>query len=217
MQYGSIENLKYKDATIQGDMFEYGTHFRTTWNRLNTVFQILVGEKGHVQTGFRFCQIEQIFLNLLFDSICLLMLSEIMFFRLITYKPSKPTLFLPPLPNRVCVFVIVVALAFHAPLKETYLQIQEQNKREIRHRTNVRLAQLQLEQDNRQGSAIDEQEQETKSLSPSPTVSETHCRSISALSTIRSLCLGISLWFVLFVLCLLLLRQLHLSFPHEAF
>jgi hypothetical protein len=55
MQYGSIEKLGCKYATTQGAMFEYGTHFQTTWNRLKTVFQILVGQKGLVQTGFSFC------------------------------------------------------------------------------------------------------------------------------------------------------------------
>jgi hypothetical protein len=102
-------------------------------------------------------------------------------------------------------------------LRETYLQIQERNKREIRHRTNVRIAQLQLQQDNRQSSAQDEQTQETETILPSPTVFETHCTSISALSTFRSFCLLISLWFLLFFLCFFGLQQLHRSFPYEAF
>jgi hypothetical protein len=112
-------------------------------------------------------------LHLLSDSICLLMLSEIIFSRLISLQNH----FVPSLSPQPCVCVCVCCdfslPPFMPPLKETYLQIQERNKREIRHRTNVRLAQLQLEQDNRQGSAIDEQEQESDSLSPSRRIGKT--------------------------------------------
>ena len=47
------------------------------------------------------------------------------------------------------------------PLKETRLQIQERNRREIRQRTNKRLAELAQETErNRQGSSCTQQEDE---------------------------------------------------------
>ncbi len=178
-------------------MFENGTHFQTTWNRLKIVFQILilVGDKGHVQTVLI---ILSNWTNFVQFVVWFVLFADFVWDHVFSsYKRSKNTLFVPSLLHLVCAFVFVVTSAFHGPFER---DLQERNKREIRHRTNVRLAQLQLEQDNRQSSSQDEQEQETDSLTPSPTVSQLHCRSISALSTLRSLCLHISLWFVLFVL-----------------
>ena len=139
---------------------------------------------------------------MLSDCLSLLILSEIMFFRLISLQK-------PPFPFHLslylCVCLCFLLLYPSMPrLRETYLQIQERNKREIRHRTNVRIAQLQLQQDNRQSSAQDEQTQETETILPSTTVFETHCTSISALSTFRSFYLLINKPLVSPILSLLL-------------
>ncbi len=181
-----------------------------------TECQILVGLKG-VESGLTFCQIEKMLKNFMSEWIYLFTLSDIMIFRLIHVQ--KPPCSFPLSPT----FYVCLCLCLWCvhpsmpPLKETYLRIQEQNKREIRNRTSVRLAQLeQAEKDNRQRSNSYEQEEETDSESPTPTLSPAQLPSLSTLSTYRSLCQDLCLWGFIFCLCLLLVRHLQLHFPHEA-
>ncbi len=88
------------------------------------------------------------------------------------FSPSTPCkTIVPSLSPSVCVpsWLLFVHLSSMPPRQETYLQIQERNKREIRNRTNTRLAQLAQEaESSRQGSSSNQQEQGTISPSPTP-------------------------------------------------
>ena len=91
-----------------------------------------------------------------------LLLSVIMVFR--PLHPAKP-LFVPSPPPSSC----LRGCSSMPPLKETYLQIQERNRREIRNRTYARLAQLAQEaENNRQEASRNQQEEETNTPLPTP-------------------------------------------------
>jgi hypothetical protein len=149
-------------------------------------------------------------------------------------------------PSTTCKTIVCsLSLSFFVPLwlwfllvssmptlKETYLQIQERNRREIRNRTNARVAQLAQEADNnRQEASRNQQEEETNRplQTPSPTTSSTATVPLHTHSPSPSLLhIHINdypetqpqqedyrLWLIVFLLVLLLLGQFRLHLQHE--
>jgi hypothetical protein len=118
------------------------------------------------------------------------------------------------------------------PLKETYLQIQERNRREIRNRTNARVAQLAQDADNyRQEASRNQQEEETNrpletpssltsstatvslhTHSPSPSLLHIHINDYPKTQPQQQ---DYRLWLIVFLLVLLLLCQIRFLLQHE--
>ena len=95
----------------------------------------------------------------------LICLSDITLFRLQTIqKPLSPSLSSPPPPQ-----TRVLLLSFMPRLKETYLQIKEQNRREIRNRTAARIAQL-LQTTSHEDTGSDEDSDEEENTTQTQTL-----------------------------------------------
>jgi hypothetical protein len=94
----------------------------------------------------------------------LICLSDVTLFRLETIqKPLAPSLLSPP-PTQTRVLL----LSFMPRLKETYLQIKERNRREIRNRTAARIAQL-LQTTSHEDEGSDEGNDEEENASQTQT------------------------------------------------
>ncbi len=92
-------------------------------------------------------------------------LSHITIFRLETIqKTLAPSLLSPP-PTQTRVLL----LSFMPRLKETYLQIKERNRREIRNRTAARIAQL-LQTTSHEDEGSDEESDEEKNTTQKRTL-----------------------------------------------
>ena len=137
----------------------------------------------------------------------------------------SPSLFVPS-------WLLFLIFASMPPLKETYLQIQERNRREIRNRTNARVAQLAQDADNnRQKASRSQQEEETNrplntpspltsstatvplhNHSPSPVLLHIHINDYPETQPQQQ---HYRLWLIVFLLVLLLLGQILYLLQHE--
>jgi hypothetical protein len=151
------------------------------------------------------------------------------------FSPSTPckTIVTSLFPS-VCVpsWLLFLHISSMPPLKETYLQIQDRNRREIRNRTYARLAQLAQEaENNRQGSRSNQQEEETNTPLPTPSLFTSSTDSVplhthSSSPSLLHIHINHSpeaqlqqqdyrLWLVVFLLVLLLLGQFRFLLHHE--
>ena len=140
-------------------------------------------------------------------------------------RSLSPSFFVPSW----LLFLLVCSMP---PLKETYLQIQERNRREIRNRTNARVAQLAQDADNYiQEASRNQQEEETNrplntpspltsstatvplhNHSPSPALLHIHINDYPETQPQQQ---DYRLWLIVFLLVLLLLCQIRFLLQHE--